>query len=470
MSSRVLIVDEIATNRIVLKVKLANACYDPVPIGAAADVLASAMECRPDLILLDDAVQSMSWRRVAAQIRGQSSTANIPIILLTNHPNSQLRIDAYGMGINAVFSKPLDESLLMSRIRGMIRDKHQLDELLLKCETSSALGLETATPPHDLQGQVTLIATKNATSLTIQRQLQGLTNHKVIIQTRAAALSAPNINGSGPIRASDAYVVLPADNAMDGLLPCLKDLRVSSNTRLSSVLLFAPQDTNHANGTTVDPLLGFDLGASEVLLGDTNLTELAMLLNAHVTRKQLADGLRTRMQDGLNLALTDPLTGLHNRRYAKFHMARVEAEYRKSGKPFALMLLDLDHFKNVNDTYGHTAGDYVLIETSKRLKTALRRGDLISRFDGEEFLIILGDTNGKQARHMAERLRELIETHPVQLRNGAQIPVTVSIGMTLSSAINEQCDAMLEQADQALYASKADGRNVVTIATNLTAA
>jgi len=471
MSSRVLVVDEIATNRIVLKVKLANACYETLPVSAGADALATAMECKPDLILVDDKVQSMPWRRIAAQIRGQSITADIPIVLLANNVTADLRRDAFRMGVNAVFCKPLDEMLLLSRMRGMIRAKHELEELMLRCQTSSALGLATearVTPPR---GQISLIGAENETTEALKIRLQALLGHKVIIQSRAEALSSsvsPSIDGPDANRPSDAFVIMAEQESIEGFLPCLKDLLVSSSTRFSSILLYAQKGIKFGPG--IDPLLGFDLGAREVLFGDTTLEELALLLNAHVTRKQRADGLRARVQQGLSLALTDPLTGLYNRRYAEHHMATVEKDFRLTKKPFAVMLLDLDHFKQVNDTYGHVAGDIVLTEISGRLKAGLRRTDLISRFGGEEFLAILTDTNKKRAGIMAERLRHLIEARPVCLADGTQIPVTVSIGLALSDSNSPQCSAMLQEADVALYASKAEGRNLVTIAAGCNAA
>ncbi|EBA05475.1 two component diguanylate cyclase [Rhodobacteraceae bacterium HTCC2150] len=134
------------------------------------------------------------------------------------------------------------------------------------------------------------------------------------------------------------------------------------------------------------------------------------------------------------------------------------------------MLLDLDHFKQVNDKYGHVAGDIVLTEVSARLKANLRHIDLISRFGGEEFLAILTDTTKERAVIVAERLRRLIQEQPVCLADGTNIQVTVSIGMALSDANSAQCAAMLKDADGALYASKAEGRNLVTIASSRTAA
>jgi len=467
MSNRVLVIDEIATNRIVLKVKLANACYDTIPVSAGADALATAMECKPDLILVDDNVQSMSWRRIAAQIKGQSTTTNIPIVLMANNVTPDLRLDAFRMGVNAVFSKPLDEMLLLSRIRGMVRGKHEFETLMLRCKTSSALGLVSEAMTQRPKGQISLIGSDNDATQGIKHQLEALISHDIIIQSRTEALATFGSKNKDT-RPSDAFVIVPKQNSIEDFLPTLKDLLVSSSTRFSSVLLYGAQC--HLHKTSIDPLLGFDLGASEVLLGDTSVAELAMLLNAHVARKQLADGLRSRVQQGLNLALTDPLTGIFNRRYATHHMATVEKEFHETQKPFAVMLLDLDHFKQVNDKYGHVAGDIVLTEVSARLKANLRHIDLISRFGGEEFLAILTDTTKERAVIVAERLRRLIQEQPVCLADGTNIQVTVSIGMALSDANSAQCAAMLKDADGALYASKAEGRNLVTIASSRTAA
>jgi len=146
------------------------------------------------------------------------------------------------------------------------------------------------------------------------------------------------------------------------------------------------------------------------------------------------------------------------------------AEAANTGHPFAVMLLDLDRFKAVNDTYGHIVGDDVLIEAGKRLGENLREIDLLARYGGEEFVIALPETGLEGASIAAERLRRVIGEVPICLAShGIEVPVTVSIGVAVFSG-GETGNSLpapqnlIEQADAALYASKSDGRNLVTFA------
>ncbi len=163
--------------------------------------------------------------------------------------------------------------------------------------------------------------------------------------------------------------------------------------------------------------------------------------------------------------MTDPLTGLHNRRYALPHLARIAERAQTAGRQFAVMVLDLDRFKSINDTWGHGAGDAVLIEVAERLKSNLRAVDLIARIGGEEFLIALPDTTLEAAQATAERLRRVVGDRPVPLPNGnGSIPVTLSIGLALGAdPAAGSVEDLIGLADRALLGSKADGRNQVKV-------
>nr|WP_290428619.1 GGDEF domain-containing protein [Defluviimonas salinarum] len=161
--------------------------------------------------------------------------------------------------------------------------------------------------------------------------------------------------------------------------------------------------------------------------------------------------------------MTDPLTGLNNRRYALPHLARIAERARAAGRQFAVMVLDLDRFKAINDSRGHAAGDAVLIEVAARLRGNLRAVDLLARIGGEEFLVALPDTTPEAAQATAERLRRVIGDRPVPMPDGAAaIPVTLSIGLALGPG-PASVEDLVDLADRALMGSKADGRNIVTV-------
>lgn len=165
--------------------------------------------------------------------------------------------------------------------------------------------------------------------------------------------------------------------------------------------------------------------------------------------------------------MTDALTGLHNRRYAEPHLARIAAHAAAAGRRFAVMVIDIDRFKAVNDTLGHAAGDAVLVEVAARLKGNLRAVDLIARIGGEEFLIALPDTTLEAARGTAERLRRIVADTAVRLPGGGSAKVTISVGLAMGGAGDSDGEtgmqALVARADRALLAAKSDGRDRVTV-------
>ena len=186
---------------------------------------------------------------------------------------------------------------------------------------------------------------------------------------------------------------------------------------------------------------------------------LAVLLRQYLfttDRAALAEQLRHAVREQQRLADTDGLTGLYNRRYLTDRLGRHEDQ--TSGRPTGLMMIDLDHFKNINDTYGHPAGDAVLRATASLIAAAVRGTDLIARYGGEEFVVLLPDTTTEQTRVIAEAIRQRVAESPVA-HGGQSIPVTASIGV--AGHDGRPAVPLLEPADQALYEAKAQGRNRV---------
>ncbi len=190
-------------------------------------------------------------------------------------------------------------------------------------------------------------------------------------------------------------------------------------------------------------------------------------------RKRIADQLRDTVRTGLKAAVSDPLTGLHNRRYAMPHLARVAEHAAATGRTFAVMVADLDHFKQINDIYGHASGDAVLVETARRLRESLRGVDLLARIGGEEFLIVMPATPFSEARVAASRLCRRIGEEAFSVP-GAREPVhvTISIGVTMGGSGKPggipdsvpTANDLLDAADKALYEAKLQGRNQVNLA------
>jgi two-component system, cell cycle response regulator len=188
------------------------------------------------------------------------------------------------------------------------------------------------------------------------------------------------------------------------------------------------------------------------------------VLSAKMLAMQRIADMRRRLVDS-NLALehlasTDHLTDVANRRSFELMLDREMSFTRRYGVPMAFAMFDLDKFKVVNDTYGHDAGDAVLVEVSKRIKIALRDSDIIGRLGGEEFGIILHNVKEEDVFKVFDRYRSIVADHPV-IHEGTVIPITASIGVAIYTGKREEKTALLKRADESLYEAKETGRNKV---------
>ena len=165
-------------------------------------------------------------------------------------------------------------------------------------------------------------------------------------------------------------------------------------------------------------------------------------------------------QDLQILCRTDPLTTAANRRAFNEILSQEFSRFKRSQKEYALIMIDLDHFKSINDQHGHSVGDQVLIEVTERCKDNIRVHDILARLGGEEFCILLPYTETKQAQKVAERLRAKIEIKPI-IVDGLRVKVTISVGISLVSTGDEDGHQAMERADQKLFQAKESGRNQI---------
>jgi diguanylate cyclase (GGDEF)-like protein len=170
------------------------------------------------------------------------------------------------------------------------------------------------------------------------------------------------------------------------------------------------------------------------------------------------------LEESKRLAATDVLTGLANRRHGSDTLARELARAERYRHGFCVALVDIDHFKRVNDTLGHSVGDRVLAHVARVLRQAVRKSDLVARWGGEEFLLLLTSTPTGGARFAAERIRAAVAASPFIDGDGNKLEITISIGVAMCQGQN--ADALIDAADRALYRAKSAGRNRVEVATD----
>jgi two-component system, cell cycle response regulator len=213
---------------------------------------------------------------------------------------------------------------------------------------------------------------------------------------------------------------------------------------------------------TTDMVDGLRLGAHDYLRKPCEPTELLARVQAAARVKRLQDELRQRNEDLDRISRTDALTGLRNRRHVEEYLAKLTSLARRNGEPIAVLVIDIDHFKSVNDTHGHDAGDAVLREVASRMLDSVRLEDMVGRWGGEEFLVVLPNTADQGAAELAERLRQVVADTPCRLADGDAVQVTISVGCAAS--LIDDTGRLVRSADTAMYEAKQTGRNRVVVA------
>jgi two-component system cell cycle response regulator len=233
-------------------------------------------------------------------------------------------------------------------------------------------------------------------------------------------------------------------------------LRSLDRTRFLPIILLAEA------GEDSRIVRALELGVNDYLIRPIDQQELTARLRTQVRRKRYNDQLRASVTQTIEMAVTDGLTGLQNRRYLDSHLQTLFDRAVARRRPLSVMITDLDRFKSVNDTYGHDGGDDVLREFAHRLRKNVRGIDLACRFGGEEFVVVMPDTDGAIAEKVAERIRAEIAKLPFPIgKDGKAIEVTVSVGVSSMLKGPDTVQALMKRADQALYEAKSGGRNRV---------
>ena len=465
MVGKILIVDDVATNRIILKVKLTEAGYHALLAVDGTTALAMAAKERPDLILLDVSLPDLDGVTVLQRLRADPLTRTIPVIALVGtNAHHSLRTNVFRAGADAFLAKPVDDQTLLARIRSLIRNADQMDGLARDKGKLALMGFAEATPMLERPGLLALITATPERGLHLRHALAQHSHDRIVLIPPDDCLRNGLIDGTAP----DIFLI-DSDLASPGAgLRLMSELRSRAPTRNARfcILFSEPAQINAA--------MAFDLGANELIEVTTGAEETALRLARLLARKREADRLRASVRQGLRLAVIDPLTGLHNRRYGLAQLTAIHASSLSSRQPYAVLIVDLDRFKTVNDRFGHAGGDAVLIEVASRLRNGLRDQDMLARIGGEEFLIALPDITLAEARGIAERLGEIIRNSAIVLEQDIALFITVSIGLAFCSASagkiasadqpdNDAVSQIIARADHALLASKSAGRNKITI-------
>ncbi|MCL4170368.1 UNVERIFIED_CONTAM: hypothetical protein GTU68_020557, partial [Idotea baltica] len=314
------------------------------------------------------------------RLKADPALAHIPVVMITALDQASDRIRGLEAGADDFLTKPANDLALFARVRSLVRVKMMIDELRLRDETCKELGFDSAfsaIADEDLSGRVLLVDDRPNAASSIKSIINDKLNSEcVIAATRDEAMNSVRFEKL------DVMLINAGMESYDGLRLC-SEIRSSPQARHASVILMV----DHGDYRTIAAAL--DLGANDYVMRPLDENELIARMRSQMRRKCYADQLRDNVHNSLKMAVTDPLTGLYNRRYAVPHMAALMERSDADKSPLSVGLLDIDHFKAINDTYGHGVGDEVLKEFANRIRQSVRGVDLTARIGGEEFLVVM---------------------------------------------------------------------------------
>ena len=456
MTARVLVVDDVLPNVKLLEAKLTSEYFDVLCATSGPEALEIVQREQPDIVLLDVMMPGMNGFEVCRRIKDTPATTHIPVIMITALDQLSDKVEGLDAGADDFLTKPVNDVALFARVKSLVRLKVMIDELKNRESTGAALGW--AGPEQEIAE----IGPDNTSILIVEDSGKAAQRLERMLSDMASVAHCPGDEQAAERAREKNYdlvIVSLSLREVDGLRICSR-LRSFEETRNLPILVIV-EDTDYGNKQLIRAL---EMGVNDYLVRPAEKTELKARVRTQVRRKRYADQLWENFHLSMHLATTDAVTGLHNRHYMTSHLETVMQAARKSGKPVSLAMLDIDHFKVVNDTYGHVAGDEILQEFASRIAKNVRGVDLAARYGGEEFIVVMPETTLDDAKVIAERLRKTIGDSPFILSDGTEIPVTISLGLvTIHDNVNS-ASSLINEADAALYKAKSAGRNQVVVA------
>jgi two-component system cell cycle response regulator len=450
MTARILVVDDVPANLRLLEARLLAEYFEVLTATSGAQALEICEDGGVDVVLLDVMMPGMDGFEVCRRIKTNPETAHIPIVMVTALDQVADRIRGLEVGADDFLTKPANDLQLMTRVKSLVRLKMLSDELRLRASTTRAIGFEALLAgmrqPDGGQPRILLVDGQPESAFAIRAKFGASPQVDVAHDPQDGLFRAAE-------GAYDCVVVSTGVDGFDPLRLC-SQLRSLDRTRfLPIILVVDPGDDQRV-------ARALELGVNDYILRPIDGQELIARMRTQVKRKRYNDHLRASVTETIELALTDGLTGLHNRRYLDTHLATLVARAKTRRTALSLMITDLDRFKSINDTWGHDGGDAVLSQFATRLRRSVRGADLACRYGGEEFVVVMPDTDGRTAEKIAERLRQEVAGVPFVVAD-QPVSVTISVGVAQMLHIHDDAAALLKRADRALYEAKNGGRNRV---------
>lgn len=453
MTARILVVDDIPTNVKLLEARLMAEYFQVLTATNGEDALALCESGQCDMVLLDIMMPEMDGFEVCKRLKANPETMHLPVVMVTALDQPEDRIKGLEAGADDFLTKPVNDLALVTRVKSLVRLKMLTDDLRLRAASGDELAMNYSHVIEDVEKsrERTNIIVVDDRAASYEKMVTTLSvANNVEVETNPKDGLFRIVEGNYDL----AIISLNMDN-FDSLRLC-SHLRSLERTRLLPLIVVS------SSGQEEIVSRAMEIGVNDYIKRPVDTQELLARVKTQLCRKRYNDCLRASVQQTIEMAVKDPLTNLHNRRYFDIHFASLFEKSITSQKPVTAMMCDIDKFKAINDTHGHDVGDAVIAEVANRIRKNVRNVDIACRYGGEEFVVIMPDTDIAYAHVVAERIRREVEEHPVIAGNGSkQIYTTLSLGLSCIELESDTPQDLMKRADIALYAAKRAGRNQV---------
>ena len=457
MTAKILVVDDTPANVMLLQAKLTNEYYDVITAEDGYGALKQAKEHSPDLILLDVMMPGIDGFETCRRMKEDVEISHIPVVMVTALNSLADRVNGLQAGADDFLTKPIDDAALMARVRSLVRIKTLIDELRLRDKTGAEMGIlsdDVNTFTKDVSGSRVLLVDDDRVQ---SKRIMDVLTKEFEVRLAEDSQASPEVAAKGDF---DLVLVNTQLTDADGLRLALS-MKTQEELRHTPLVIMVDEEERDVM------LKGLELGVSDYISLPVDENELLARVKMQIRRKKYQDALKSNYRQTVSMAITDGLTGLYNRHFLSTHLSNMLDQAMTSKRPLAQLILDMDKFKNVNDTYGHDVGDEVLVALSKIIVDCIRSADLAVRYGGEEFVVLMPETDIMDAAPLAERIRSAVETTPfVVSHEVGQLHLTVSIGVSHLHLEGDTPEELHKRADEALYHAKNNGRNQVQFAVN----
>jgi two-component system, cell cycle response regulator len=448
---RLLIVDDEPLNIKLLKARLPAEKYETLSASNGQQAIQIANKDLPDLILLDIMMPDLDGFTVCRMLKQNPNTTEIPIILVTALEGLEDKIKGLETGADEFLTKPVNTIELLSRINSLLRLKQVRERLVLRSQSEKTFnhfaGQLDKMDEYPIPSKILLVEDDEKDRHIFRSFFRDLDYELEWVKTGEEGLDLLTRKSFDLILLD---VLLPG---LDGFEICRRLKNAQQTRDLQIILITCLPDLENK-------IKGIELGADDYLIKPVNRQELQARMKVLLAKKQCMDVLRRDYESALNSAVNDSLTTLYNQAYFKKFFNQELKRATRQNYSVALIILDIDNFKQMNDSSGHMAGDHILATLGAIIKKSVREIDLSARYGGDEFVLVLPYADQEETFQVINRLRQAIEVSSFTQGNET-LPehLTVSMGIAFFPDQGSTPEEVIRNADLALYQAKREGKN-----------